>query len=65
MTGDLWVGVKDGLPRRLLLTFTDTAGHPTWDIRLKKWELDPPVDHKLFSKRPATGSQKVPMLKGR
>ena len=65
MTGDLWVGVKDKLPRRYLLTFTGVRGSPTWDIRLTKWELNVPVDERLFSKRPAADSQKVQMLKGR
>lgn len=65
ITGDLWIAKKDGLPRRYLLTFTDVAGHPTWDIRLTKWELNVPVDEAAFSKRPAAGSQKVQMLKSR
>ncbi|MDB6135276.1 MAG: hypothetical protein JWM59_3519 [Verrucomicrobiales bacterium] len=65
MTGDLWVGVKDKLPRRYLLTFTDIAGMPTWDIRLTKWELNVPVDERLFAKRPAADSQKIRMLKSR
>jgi hypothetical protein len=65
MTGDLWVAVGDQLPRRLLLTATSIKGRPTWDIRLLKWELDRPVDERLFSKRPAAGSQKVKMIKGR
>jgi hypothetical protein len=65
MTGDLWVGKKDKLPRRYLLTFTGVPGHPTWDIRLTKWELNVPVDAALFSKRPAADSQKVQMLKTR
>lgn len=65
MTGDLWVGVKDKLPRRYLLTFTGIQGHPTWDIRLTRWELNAPVDGTLFSKRPAADSHKVQMLKSR
>lgn len=65
MTGDLWVGKRDGLPRRYLLTFTGISGHPTWDVRLNKWELNAPVDDSLFSKRPAADSQKVQMLKSR
>ncbi len=65
MTGDLWIGKKDRLPRRYLLTFTGMSGHPTWDIRLTKWELNIPVDETLFSKRAAPDSQKVPMLKAR
>ena len=65
MTSDLWVGVKDNLPRRYLLTFTGLKGHPTWDIRLSKWELGAAVDEKLFSKKPAADSMAVPMLKSR
>lgn len=65
MTGDLWVGVKDKLPRRYLLTFTGLRGNPTWDIRLTKWELNAPVDERLFSKRPAADSHQVQMLKNR
>jgi hypothetical protein len=65
MTGDLWVGKKDKLPRRYLLTFTSAPGNPTWDIRLTKWELNVAVDENLFSKRPAADSQKVKMLKSR
>lgn len=65
MTGDLWVGKKDGLPRRYLLTYTDIKGQPTWDIRLSKWELNAKVDDALFSKRPAADSSQVKMLKSR
>lgn len=65
MTGDLWVGVKDGLPRRYLLTFTDLPDAPTWDIRLAKWKLNAPVDEALFTKQPAADSQETPMLKSR
>lgn len=65
MTGDLWVGVKDKLPRRYVLTFTSVKGTPTWDIRLSKWELNTPVDVRLFAKRPAASSHQIPMLKSR
>lgn len=65
ITGDLWVGVKDGLPRRYRLTFTDTPGHPTWVVDLKQWKLNCPVDSSLFTKRPAADSMKVRMLKSR
>jgi hypothetical protein len=65
MTGDLWVGVKDKLPRRYLLTFTGIQGSPKWDIRLSKWELNTPVDPRLFAKQPAADSHQIPMLKSR
>lgn len=63
MTTDLWVGVEDQLPHRMLTTVTDIPGHPTWDIRFSKWKLNEPLDESLFSKRPAPDSQKVTMLK--
>lgn len=65
MDSDVWVGVKDNLPRRYMLTFTSLKGSPTWNIRLSKWELNVPVDESLFSKRPAADSQKLQMLKSR
>ncbi len=65
MTGDVWIAEKDNLPRRYLLTFTGLQGSPTWDIRLSKWELNVPVDERLFSKRPAADSTKLQMLKSR
>lgn len=65
MNSDVWVGVKDDLPRRYLLTFTGVSGNPAWDIRLSKWELNGAVDESLFSKRPAADSQKLQMLKSR
>lgn len=65
MTTDLWVGIEDKLPRRLLTTVTDMPGHPTWDIRFSKWKLNEPLDESRFSKRPAPGSQKVQMLKSK
>ncbi|WP_009961260.1 DUF2092 domain-containing protein [Verrucomicrobium spinosum] len=65
ITGDIWIGKKDLLPRRYLLTFTDLPGKPTWDVRLTKWELNVPVDESLFSRRPAADSQRLQMLKSR
>lgn len=65
MNSDVWVGEKDNLPRRYLLTFTGVKGNPTWNIRLSKWELNVPVDETLFTRRPAADSQKLQMLKSR
>jgi hypothetical protein len=65
MTGDLWIGVNDKLPRRYLLTFTGVKGNPQWDIKLSKWELNVPVDESLFSKRPAADSSKIQIVKSR
>lgn len=63
ITGDLWVGLNDKLPRRYRLTFTGIPKSPQWDLRLTKWELNVPVDARLFSKRAAADSQKLKMHK--
>lgn len=63
MTTDLWVGTKDHLPHRMLITFSDLPGQPKWDIRLSDWKLDVPVDAALFAKRPAADSFQVKMLR--
>lgn len=65
LTGDLWVGVKDKLPRRMVLTFTSIKGQPKWDIRLTNWKLDPQVNESLFTKRAGTDSQLTPLLRSR
>lgn len=62
MITDVWLGVSDKLPYRLLTTITDMPGNPKWDFRLSKWQLNIPLDESLFSKRPASDSVKVQML---
>lgn len=65
MSFDLWIGVKDKLPRRLQFTFTEITGQPVWDLRMSKWVLDGPVDDALFSRRPAADSSQVKMLRAK
>ena len=65
MTGEVWISEKDHLPLRYLMTFTGMPGHPKWDIRLSKWELNVPADETLFSKRAPAGSARLRMLKSR
>lgn len=65
MITDIWIGSKDKLPHRLLYTYTDLPGNPTWDIGLTKWKLNAPVDTAAFSKKPAADSMPVQMLKAR
>lgn len=65
LTGDLWVGVKDKLPHRMMLTFTSIKNQPKWDIRFTNWKLDPQVDESLFTKRASNDSQLTPLLKSR
>jgi len=37
MTTDLWVGAKDRLPRKLVITFSNEPGSPAWEIKFSKW----------------------------
>lgn len=62
LTCDIWIGLKDKLPKRMLLTYLDKRGNSTWDIRLSRWDLDAPVNMALFSKRPDADSLQVKML---
>lgn len=65
MITDVWVGVKDNLPRRIRFTYTDRPGRPAWDIRLSAWVLNQPVDERLFARRPGPESQEVKMVRSR
>ncbi|MDA0576704.1 MAG: DUF2092 domain-containing protein [Verrucomicrobia bacterium] len=64
-TIDLWVGLKDKLPRRMLVIVTDHPARPTWNIRFSGWDLNAKVDAGLFGKRPAAESVKVEMIRNR
>jgi hypothetical protein len=65
MTVELWVGVDDQLPQRMLTTCTRLPGKPTWDLHFTRWKLDGAIDQGLFAKRPAADWVRVQMLKSR
>ncbi|MBL9116160.1 MAG: DUF2092 domain-containing protein [Verrucomicrobiaceae bacterium] len=65
LIGDIWVAIKDKLPRRMMLTFTGMKTQPRWDIRLTKWKLDASINETLFTKRAGPDSQLTPMVKSR
>jgi hypothetical protein len=64
-TTEIWVGVKDSLPRRYRITFEDSSGNDWMDTRFKKWKFDVPTTMEIFRPVPAAGSHAVPLLKSR
>jgi len=57
---ELWVGVADNLPKRLVATFR-TEGQPQVRIRFRSWEIDPAVAPETFTFNPPAGSARIEM----
>jgi hypothetical protein len=58
---ELWIGVADQLPRKLLVSFKKHPGSPTLQIDFKKWNLAPELSERDFAFVPPAGAQKIPM----
>ena len=56
---ELWIGVADQLPRRLVATFK-RDGRPQVRIRFKGWQLGVPAASQ-FAFVPPSGSEKIEM----
>lgn len=57
---DLWIGVNDSLPRKLVASF-HRAGRPQVRIDFTSWNLTAPVSDATFAFTPPSGSEKVEM----
>jgi hypothetical protein len=57
---DLWVGVKDHLPRRLIATFKQ-PGQPQVRVSFSGWNLAASTKDQDFAFVPTKGAQKIPM----
>jgi hypothetical protein len=57
---ELWVGVADSLPRKLVATF-HREGKPQLRVDFLKWNLAPKVTASQFTFTPPPGSQKIEM----
>lgn len=55
---ELWIGVNDHLPRRLIATF-HRPGRPQLRIDFLKWNLRPDVSPSAFAFTPPTGAQRI------
>lgn len=58
---ELWIGVSDQLPRKLVATFRG-GSHPQVRIEFSKWNLAAPVTAADFTFTPPKGAQKIEML---
>jgi hypothetical protein len=57
---DLWIGVSDHLPRKLVATF-HRAGRPQLRVAFSNWNLAAPVTASDFTFNPPHGAQKIEM----
>ncbi len=58
---ELWVGVGDQLPRKLVATFKNSPGKPQVRINFIGWNVTSPVSANQFTFTPPTGAEKVEM----
>src|SRR6266496_4891026 len=59
---ELWVGVNDQLPRRLIATVKDRPGKPQLKVEFSDWNLAAKVTDKDFAFVPPQGAQKISMI---
>ncbi|MFZ3374146.1 MAG: DUF2092 domain-containing protein [Chthoniobacterales bacterium] len=59
---ELWVGVKDQLPRRLIVTVKNRPGNPHLKVEFSHWNLFARVKDQDFAFVPPKGALKVPMI---
>ncbi|MDB6133695.1 MAG: hypothetical protein JWM59_1938 [Verrucomicrobiales bacterium] len=57
---ELWIGVKDQLPHKLIATF-NREGQPQLRVSFSKWNLAAPVTPADFVFTPPEGSEKIEM----
>jgi hypothetical protein len=58
---ELWVGVDDRLPKRMIATFKDRPGKPQIKVQFSNWNLRAKVTEQEFVFLRPKGAQKVPM----
>ncbi len=59
---ELWVGMSDQLPRRLIFTFKNRTGRPQVQFNLSNWNLTPSISDRDFAFVPPAGAMKIPMI---
>ena len=57
---ELWIGVKDHLPHKMVATF-HRPGHPQLRVNFLSWNLSPRVTPADFTFTPPKGAQKIEM----
>lgn len=58
---ELWVAVKDQLPRKLIVTFKHHPGQPKLTAEFTDWDLAAKVSDQEFAFHPPKGAVKIPM----
>ena len=58
---ELWVGVKDHLPRKLNATFKDRPGQPKLKVEFTRWNLAAKLAPSDFAFTPPAGGMKIEM----
>lgn len=64
-TTELWLSVKDALPKRYKVTMIDKPIMPTKTITFKKWKFGVPAEPALFAPPAPAGSHLVPFYQSR
>lgn len=59
---ELWIGVADSLPRKLVATFKNRDGKPQFQADFSGWNLGSPIDEKTFAFVPPKDADKVEMV---
>ena len=59
---EIWIGVNDQLPRKLIFTFKNRTGRPQVQFNLSNWNLNAPLTDKDFVFVPPAGAMKIPMM---
>ena len=59
---ELWLGVSDQLPRRIIVTVKNRPGRPKLTVEFSDWNLAASVTGKEFVFMPPKGALKIPMI---
>jgi len=62
MDAELWVGVSDQLPKRLITTLKNRPGKPQIKLDFSNWNLAAKTTDNNFAFVPSKGAVKVPMI---
>ena len=58
--GQIWIGVRDKLPRQLLVTYTKEPGRPRDAVAFSDWRVDHRIPHRAFRPFRTRGATTVP-----
>lgn len=61
---ELWIGIGDLLPRKLVATFKEREGSPQLQAEFSSWNLTPTLDDKIFTFIPPKDAEKIDMVTG-